>query len=83
MARAGIENGFKRPLPELLDSLPMGVLTAVGPHQAILARLGCKSLGDIRRLPRGGISRRFDKGLLGAMFKLEAPASSGATRTKT
>ena len=67
LARAGIENGFKRALPDLLDSLPMGVLTAVAPHHATLARLGCKTLGDIRRLPRGGLSRRFDKGLLGAM----------------
>ena len=67
LARAGIENGFKRPLDELLDGLPMGVLTAVGPHHGTLARLGCQTLGDIRRLPRGGISRRFDKDLLGAM----------------
>ena len=67
LARAGIENGFKRPLDELLDGLPMGVLTAVGPHHATLARLGCQTLGDIRRLPRGGIGRRFDKDLLGAM----------------
>lgn len=67
LARAGIENGFKRPLPDLLDGLPMAVLTAVGPHHATLARLGCKTLGDIRRLPRGGVSRRFDKELLGAL----------------
>jgi len=67
LARAGIENGFKRPLDEMLDQLPMSVLTAVGPHHATLARLGCQTLGDIRRLPRGGISRRFDKDLLGAL----------------
>ena len=67
LARAGIENGFKRPLEELLDGLPMRVLSAVGPHHATLARLGCQTLGDIRGLPRGGISRRFDKDLLGAM----------------
>ena len=67
LARAGIETGVKRPLEELLDGLSMGVLTAVGPHHATLARLGCQTLGDIRRLPRGGISRRFDKDLLGAM----------------
>ncbi|WP_043783935.1 Y-family DNA polymerase [Rubrivivax gelatinosus] len=67
LARVGVENGFKRALPDLLDSLPMGVLSAVGPHQATLARLGCKTLGDIRRLPRGGVSRRFDKELLAAI----------------
>lgn len=67
LARAGIENGFKRPLDELLDALPMKVLTAAAPHEAILSRLGCRTLGDLRRLPRGGVSRRFDKALLGAL----------------
>ena len=67
LARAGIENGMRKPLAELLDALPMESLTAVWPHQPTLARLGCKTLGDIRRLPRGGISRRFDKNLLGAL----------------
>ena len=67
LGRAGIENGFKRPLQVLLDGLPMAVLSAVGPHYATLARLGCKTLGDIRSLPRGGVSRRFDKELLGAI----------------
>jgi protein ImuB len=66
-ARAGIENGFKRPLEELLDGLPMQVLSAVEPHHGVLSRLGCRTLGDVRRLPRGGISRRFDKALLGAL----------------
>lgn len=67
LARGGIENGFKRPLEELLDGLPMHVLTAVGPHHGTLSRLGCRTLGDIRRLPRGGIGRRFDKALLAAL----------------
>lgn len=67
LARAGIENGFKRPLAELLDALPMNVLSAVAPHESTLARLGCRTLGDLRRLPRGGISRRFGKELLSAL----------------
>ena len=67
LARTGVENGFARPLQETLDPLPMASLTAVGPHRATLARLGCKTLGDIRKLPRGGISRRFDKELLAAL----------------
>lgn len=67
LARAGIENGFKRPLDELLDTLPMGALSAVLPHEGTLQRLGCRTLGDVRRLPRGGISRRFDKVLLAAL----------------
>jgi len=67
LARAGIENGFSRPLEELLDTLPKETLTATQQHLPTLARLGCKTLGDIRRLPRGGISRRFDKQLLTAL----------------
>lgn len=67
LARSGIENGFKRPLDQLLDTLPMGALSAVHPHEATLQRLGCRNLGDVRRLPRGGLSRRFDKYLLTAL----------------
>ncbi len=70
LARAGIENGFKRPLDELLDGLPMMVLSAVRPHEGTLSRLGCRTLGDVRRLPRGGVSRRFDKQLLLALDRV-------------
>ena len=79
LARTGVENGFKRPLDDLLDGLPMTVLTAVGPHLGTLARLGCRTLGDIRRLPRGGISRRFDKELLGAMDRAYGLQPEGHT----
>ncbi len=67
LARAGIENGFKQPLPVLLDALPMEVLDAVHSHQRALAHIGCRTLGDVRALPRGGVSRRFDKQLLQAL----------------
>jgi protein ImuB len=40
-AHASIENGFKRPLAELLDGLPMEVLSAVGPHHGTLTCVGC------------------------------------------
>ena len=64
LARAGRENGFRKPLAELLDELPMETLGAVTRHHTTLTQLGCRTLGDIRRLPRGGVSRRFDKELL-------------------
>lgn len=67
LARGGIENGFKRPLQDLLDTLPLETLTAALPHRTTLLQLGCQTLGDIRRLPRGGIGRRFDAALLVAM----------------
>lgn len=67
LARAGLEHGGRKALAEVLDALPMESLSAVGPHRDTLARIGCKTLGDLRALPRGGLSRRFDKGLLSAL----------------
>lgn len=67
LARAGIENGFKRPHEELLDGLALDVLTATGPHATTLSHVGCKTLGDLRALPRGGVTRRFGRELLEAM----------------
>lgn len=67
LARNGIENGFRKPLEQMLDDLPMECLTAVRPHSTTLAQTGCRTLGDVRALPRGGLSRRFDKQLLQAL----------------
>jgi len=64
LARAGKENGFRKPLDELLDELPIETLSAVARHHVTLTQLGCRTLGDLRKLPRGGVSRRFDKELL-------------------
>ncbi len=55
------------PWPLVLDALPLDALTSVAAHQATLARLGCHTLGDVRRLPRGGMARRFGAGLLDAL----------------
>lgn len=66
-ARAGRENGIRGALTALLDVLPMDTLSAVRPHRTTLAQLGCRTLGDVRALPRGGLSRRFDKQLLLAL----------------
>lgn len=67
LARAGIENGFRQALDALLDSLPMATLSAVHPHRRTLEHIGCRTLGDVRALPRGGIGRRFDQHLLQAL----------------
>jgi protein ImuB len=67
LARAGQDDGFVRPLEALLDALPLHVLSEVARHQPTLARLGCQTLGDVRRLPRGGASRRFGSALLQAL----------------
>ena len=67
LARAGKSNGFAKPIEQLLDALPIETLTAVEAHHATLVRVGCRTLGDVRKLPRGGLSRRFDAELLGAL----------------
>ena len=67
LARHGVRNGLQRPLASLLDGLPLAAIDAVQQHAGTLARLGCKALGDVRALPRGGLSRRFGKDLLHAM----------------
>ncbi len=66
-ARVGIHDGFAGSLVKVLDPLPYESIEAVNQHGATLARLGCRTLADVRRLPRGGISRRFDSQLLLAM----------------
>lgn len=67
LARGGVSNGFAKPLEQLLDRLPVHTLTAVASHQGTLAHLGCQTLGQVRALPRGGLSRRFDAQLLAAL----------------
>ena len=67
IARAGKSNGFAKPIDQLLDALPLETLTSVSAHRATLARLGCQNLGQVRALPRGGLSRRFDAELLAAL----------------
>lgn len=67
LARAGVEDGLTGPLAAWLDPLPMTVLGALRPHCETLAHIGCRTLGDVRRLPRGGLVRRFDTALLRAL----------------
>lgn len=86
LARAGIENGFKKALPDLLDGLPLEALTATRPHRTTLSQLGCQTLGQVRALPRGGISRRFDADLLTALdqaYGLRPPAHAWITLPET
>lgn len=66
-ARVGVRDGFAGPLTKVLDPLPYECVDAVNAHGATLARLGCRTLADVRKLPRGGISRRFDNELLLAL----------------
>ena len=67
LARGGVTDGFGQALPALLDALPLHALSAVVAHEPTLARLGCRTLGQVRALPRGGLSRRFGKDMLTAL----------------
>ncbi|MEI2623435.1 MAG: DNA polymerase Y family protein [Giesbergeria sp.] len=67
LVRQGQRDGFAAPLAQILDALPLASLTPVARHGATLERMGCRTLGDVRRLPRGGLARRFDKALLLAL----------------
>lgn len=49
-----------------VDALPLATLSAAAPHLSILARIGCKTWGQVRALPRAGVARRF-AGLLDAL----------------
>ena len=49
------------------DRLPLSALSAAAPHLAVLERVGCRNWGDVRRLPRAGVARRFGPQLLDAL----------------
>lgn len=86
LARAGIGGVGAVPLEERLDSLPLGALTAARPHEQTLAQLGCRSLGDLRALPRGGVARRFGAELVDALDRahgLRAEPFAWATLPET
>jgi protein ImuB len=51
----------------VLDGLELHTLSAVRPHLPTLLRTGCRTLGALRQLPRGGLSRRFGAQLLLAL----------------
>ncbi len=57
----------QRDLTTTLDAMPLAAVSAVSAHEVTLSQLGCRTLGDVRRLPRGGLSRRFAGAILDAM----------------
>lgn len=47
------------PWPDWFDALPLMALPEVAAHASTLGPMGCRHLGDVRRLPRAGLSRRL------------------------
>jgi protein ImuB len=52
-------NGKGEEFRILLDALPVDLLESAQLHLEVMRGIGCKTLADLRRLPRGGVARRF------------------------
>lgn len=61
LARLRLAQRFPAARPALVgaDALPLWTLSALQPHMPVLQRLGCRSWGDVRALPRAGLARRM------------------------
>lgn len=53
--------------PHVPLDLPTDTLTALVPHVDVLAQMGCRTWGDVRRLPRAGLQRRLGAQVLLAL----------------
>lgn len=49
------------------DGLPLGLLTALRPHQSALQSVGCRTWGHVRAMPRAGVARRWGREVLQAL----------------
>ncbi|MDL5037833.1 hypothetical protein QRD40_15895 [Comamonas sp. Y6] len=58
------EQGKALPAAMPADALPLWTLTVLQQHSAVLMRLGCRTWGQARELPRAGLSRRLGGQLL-------------------
>jgi protein ImuB len=47
-----------------LDALPLSVLDSAQAHLDTLTGIGCRTVGQLRQLPRAGVTRRFGKEVL-------------------
>lgn len=67
LARLRLYAAGVKPPVDLPAALPLYTLSAAHGHLDVLERLGCRTWGDVARLPRGGLARRFGKGLREAL----------------
>jgi len=62
--RDGVQCPDLATLQAALDDAPLPVLAAAQPHLETFEGMGLRQLGELRRLPRAGLARRFGEGLL-------------------
>lgn len=67
LARLRLYMEGSQPPARLPHALPLWTLSAAQPHLKVLARLGCKTWGDVAALPRAGVVRRFGSELREAL----------------
>jgi protein ImuB len=48
----------------VVDALPVRLIEPLAPHSETLKAIGCKTIGQFRKLPRNGIVKRFGKAVL-------------------
>ncbi|MFC5473625.1 Y-family DNA polymerase [Paraherbaspirillum soli] len=58
-----------------IDRLPFEVLPAARPYRDLLDGIGCRSIGDLRQLPRAGLQRRTDQSVLNAIDRAYGQAT--------
>ena len=67
LARLRMFAAGRRPPADVPAGLPLATLGAAREHLDVLARMGCRTWGDVAALPRGGLSRRFGAALREAL----------------
>ncbi len=67
LARLRLFAQYQTPPADMLGDLPLHTLTAAREHLDLLARMGCRTWGDVAALPRGGLTRRFGAALREAL----------------
>ena len=67
MARCGVFDLGSKTLQTALDPLPLMALSVASLHHETLTQAGINTLGELRQLPRGHLSRRFDAALLNGL----------------
>ncbi|MEO8152402.1 MAG: DNA polymerase Y family protein [Rhizobacter sp.] len=60
----GLHCADRSSLQRALDAAPVWLLTAGHEHRESLQGMGLHTMGDVRRLPRSGLARRFGEALL-------------------